>query len=145
MFWIFEAQKRGTPSGIVELDSNMLLMKNRIMLSKLTYVGKIMAKSTSHNMCRRALLNGKNMCKGKDLLTERENWSRDLNIQNVTKGCLDTNSIKKAVWAKNEDDLKALVMNKTKILDRYSDDRVERDYIKRMSLRDTRIWFRRRS
>ena len=36
-------------------------------------------------------------------------------------------------------------MNKIKIQDRYSDDRVERDYIKRMSLRDTRIWFRRRS
>ena len=36
-------------------------------------------------------------------------------------------------------------MNKIKIQDRYSDDRVERDYIQRMSLRDTRIWFRRRS
>ena len=36
-------------------------------------------------------------------------------------------------------------MNMSKIQDRYSDDRVERDYIKRMSLRDTRIWFRRRS
>ena len=64
------------------------------MLSKLTYVGKIMAKSTSHN--------GKNMCKGKDLLTECENWSRELNIQNVNKGCLDTNLIKKAVWAKTK-------------------------------------------
>ena len=32
-----------------------------------------------------------------------------------------------------------------KIKDRYSDDRVERDYIKRMSLRDTRTWFRQRS
>ena len=40
----------GTPTGIVELDSNMLLKKNRIMLSKITYVGKIKAKSTSHNM-----------------------------------------------------------------------------------------------
>ena len=114
----------------------MLLMKNRIMLSKLTYVGKVMVKSTYHNMCRRELLNGKNKC---------ENWCRDLDIPNVTKGCLDTNLIKKAVWAKNEDDLKSLVMNKIKIQDRYSDDRVERDYIKRMSLRDTRIWFRRRS
>ena len=47
------------------------------MLSKLTYVGKIMAKSTSHNMCRRALLNGKNVCKGKDLLTKCERWSRE--------------------------------------------------------------------
>ena len=83
-------------------------MKNRIMLSKLTYVGKIMVKSTYNNMWR---LNGKNECKGKDLLTECENWSRELNIQNVTKGCLDTNLIKKAVWAKNEDKLKVLVMN----------------------------------
>ena len=46
MLRFFEAPKQGTPYGIVELDSNMLLMKNRIMLSKLTYVGKIMVKST---------------------------------------------------------------------------------------------------
>ena len=32
-----------------------------------------------------------------------------------------------------------------KIEDRYSDDKNERDYIKRMSLRDTRSWFRMRS
>ena len=104
-----------------------------------------MAKSTSHNMCRRALLNGKNVCRGKDLLTECENWCRDLNTQNVTKGCLDTNSIKKSVWEKNEDNLKILVMNEIKIQDRYSDDRVERDYIKHMSPSDRRIWFGRRS
>ena len=35
MLRFFEAPKHGTPSGIVELDSNMLLMKNRIVLSKL--------------------------------------------------------------------------------------------------------------
>ena len=84
-------------------------------------------------MCRRALLNGKDVCKGKDLLTECKNWSRELQIQNVTKGC----------WTKtpqqNEDNLKTL-----KIDDRYSDDRTERDYIKKI-LRDTRIWFRRLS
>ena len=100
-----------------------------------------MAKSTNHDMCRMALLNGKNVCNGKDLLTECENWCKDLDISNITKGCLDTNLIKKAVWAKNKDDLKSLVMNMPKIQDRYSDDRVERNYIKRMSLRDTRIWF----
>ena len=38
-----------------------------------------------------------------------------------------------------------MVDNMPKIEDRYSDDRKERDYIKRMSLRDTRIWFRQRS
>ena len=123
MLRFFEAPKQGTPTGIVKLDSNMLLMKNRIMLSKLTYVGKIMEKSTAHNMCRRALLNGKNVCNGKDLLTECENWSRELQIQNVTKGCLDTNSIKKAVWAKNKDELKTLVLARPKIEDRFSDDR----------------------
>ena len=39
-----EAPKQGTPTGIVQFDSNMLLMKKRIMLSKLTYVGKVMEK-----------------------------------------------------------------------------------------------------
>ena len=38
-----------------------------------------------------------------------------------------------------------MVSSMPKIQDRYSDDRVERDYIKRMSLRDTRTWFRQRS
>ena len=69
MLRFFEAPKQGTPTGIVELDSNMLLMKNRLLLSKLIYVGKVMAKSTNRNMCRRALLNGRNVCRGKDLLT----------------------------------------------------------------------------
>ena len=63
MLRFFEAPKQGTPTGIVELDSNMLLMKNRIMLSKLTYVGKIMAKSTSQNMCKRALQTEKKSAK----------------------------------------------------------------------------------
>ena len=79
------------------------------MLNKLIYVGKIMAKSTNHNMCRRALLNGRNICKGKDLLTECETWCRDLDIPNITKGCLDTALLKNAVWAKNEADIKLMV------------------------------------
>ena len=74
MLRFFEAPKQGTPTGIVEVDSNMLLMKNRIILSKLTYMGKVMAKSLPNNMCRRALINGKLVCKGKDLLTECKNY-----------------------------------------------------------------------
>ena len=72
-------------------------MKNRIILSKLTYIGKVMAKSLPSNMCRRALINGKLVCKGKDLLTECENWSRELRIQNVTKVCIDTNKMKETL------------------------------------------------
>ena len=34
MLRFFEAPKQGTPTGIVELDLKMLLMKDRIMLSK---------------------------------------------------------------------------------------------------------------
>ena len=52
MLRFFEAAKQGTPTGIVELDANMLLMKNRIMLSKLTYVGKLMANTAQNNMCK---------------------------------------------------------------------------------------------
>ena len=50
MLRFFEAPKQGTPTGRVELDSNMLLMKNRVLLSKLTFVGKMMAKSLPDNM-----------------------------------------------------------------------------------------------
>ena len=104
-----------------------------------------MTNSLGTNMGRRALLNGKNTCKGQDLLTECETWCRELDLPDVTKGCLDTTMIKNAVWAKNEKELEQMIANRPKINDRYSDDRKERDYIKRMSLRDTRIWFRQRS
>ena len=48
-----------------------------------------MAKSSPDNMCRRALNNGKLVCKGKYLLTESQTWSRKLSLDDVTKGCLD--------------------------------------------------------
>ena len=94
MLRYFEAPKQRTPTGIVGHDANMLLMENRIMLSKLTYVGKLMAKSAQTNLCRRALNNGKLTCKGKDLLTECQKWYRHLRIKDVTKGCLERNMIK---------------------------------------------------
>ena len=46
MLRYFEAPKQGTPTGVLELDANMLLMK-----SKLTYVGKLMVNSAPNNMC----------------------------------------------------------------------------------------------
>ena len=52
MLRFFEAPKQGTLTGIIELYSNMLLMKNRVLLSKLTYMGKIMAKSLANNRPR---------------------------------------------------------------------------------------------
>jgi len=145
MLRFFEAPVNGTPAGIVELDSNMLLMKNRIMQNKLTCVGKLMTNALDQNLGKRALLNGKVTCKGMDLLTECETWCKDNDIPDVTQGCLDTNMIKKAVWTKNEKDILEIMEHKPKIGDRYSEDRKERDYIRRMSLRDTRIWFRQRS
>ena len=59
------------------------------------------------------------------------------------RGCLYKKSIKTAIWKKNEKDLKNLVKNKPKIEN--SNYRNERDYIKRMTLRDTRSWFKMRS
>ena len=40
--------------------------------------------------------------------------------------------------------MNALVLDKPKIKDRHSDDKNERDYIKKMALRDTWSWFRMR-
>ena len=68
-----------------------------------------MAKSSPNNMCRRALNNGKLICKVKDLITNCEVWSRKLHINDGTKGCLDKKSIKTAIWRKIEKDLKTLV------------------------------------
>ena len=67
-----------------------------------------MAKSLPDNMCRQALIHGKLVPKGKDLLTEYEVCGKKLCIQNVTKGCINKNSIKKAIWEKNEKDLKTI-------------------------------------
>ena len=46
---------------------------------------------------------------------------------------------------KKKQDIKALVLDRPKIKDRYSVDKNERNYIKKMTLRDTRSWFRMRS
>ena len=46
----------------------------------------------------------------------------------MTDGCLDKNMLK-AVWDKNEKDIKLLVESRPKMQDRYSDDKNERDYI----------------
>ena len=46
---------------------------------------------------------------------------------------------------KNEKEIKTFVNNKPKIKDRHADDKNSRDYIKKMSLQDTRTWFRMRS
>ena len=102
-----------------------------------------MAKSSPNDMCRRALINGKLVCKCKDLPTEL--WSKKLCIQDVTKGWLDKNSIKKPIRKKPEKEIKALVLDRPKIKDRYSDDKDKRHYIKKMTLRDTSSWFRMRS
>ena len=54
--------------------------------------------------------NGKLVCKGKDLLTECEVWSKKLRTQNVANGCRVKNSIKKAIWSKNQKDIEKLVV-----------------------------------
>ena len=100
MLRFFEAPAKGTPTGIVELDSNMLLMTNRVMQNKLIYVGKIMTNALGPNMGKRALLNGKDTCQGKDLLTECETRCNENDIPDITQGCLDTNMIKNAIGQK---------------------------------------------
>ena len=40
MLSFFEALKQGTPTGIVELDSNMLLMNDRIILGYVTIMSE---------------------------------------------------------------------------------------------------------
>ena len=93
MLRFFEALTKGTPSGIVKLDSNMLLMKNRIMRNKLKYMGKIMAKSTAHNMCRRALITAKMSVKARTY-----SLSVKTGVGNsIYKILLN---VKKSVWAK---------------------------------------------
>ena len=76
-----------------------------------------MAKSVPGNMCRQAFRNEKYLVKGK--------------IKND----------KTAVWEKNEQEIKAMVESRPKIQYRYSDDKNKQNFIKKLCLRDTRIWF----
>ena len=73
-------------------------------------------------MYRRELLNGKNVCKSKDMFTECENWSSKLQIQNVKKG-LWTKTQYKRQFGQKKDDLKILVLARGKNEDRYLDNR----------------------
>ena len=59
----------------------------------------------------------------------------ELDIPDVTDGCLDKNMLKAAAQKKNEKDIKS----------RYLDNKNERDYIKKLNIRDTRVWFRLRN
>ena len=81
-----------------------------------------MTNALGPNMGKSASINGKNTCKGKDLLTECEAWCREHDLPDITKGCLDATMIKNAVWAKNEKELKQMIADRPKIDDQYSDD-----------------------
>ena len=55
-------------------------------------------------------------------MTECEIWCKENDLPDITQGCLDTNMIKNAIWAKNEKDIMQMIAARPKIEDRYSED-----------------------
>ena len=74
---VLAAPQKGTPKGIVEMDL--------IILKKLILVIQILALDNPLTNCKRALLNGKLRCKGGNLLTECQNWCKDIDLPDVTR------------------------------------------------------------
>ena len=54
---------------MVMLDSQILSMKWRITLAKIRAISKTMGKPND-NLCKRALIEGKESCNGEDLVSE---------------------------------------------------------------------------
>ena len=86
---VFQVSARGTPLGMLMLDSQILSMKWRIILAKIRSIAKTMGKP-SDNLCRRALIEGRSTCNGEDLLSECINWCRQLNVS-----CVDHRGIER--------------------------------------------------
>ena len=63
----------------------MLKIKWRIIQWKIRQVAKTKGK-LDDNLCKEALIGGKETCNGEDLLTEYMNICKKLNKQRVTKG-----------------------------------------------------------
>ena len=66
---VFQVSAKGTPKGMIRLDSQILPMKWKIVLAKIRTIAKTMGKP-SDNLCRMALIEGQRTCNGEDLLTE---------------------------------------------------------------------------
>ena len=92
----FQVSAKGTPKGMLMLDSQILSMKWRIKLEKIRAISKTMGK-TNDNLCKRALIEGRDSCNGEDLLS----LCTYLNVQPVTmgkRGGREMCELKKAIW-----------------------------------------------
>ena len=77
---VFQVSAKGTPRGMVMLDSQILSMKWRITLAKIRAISKTMGKPND-NLCKRALIEGKESCNGEGLISECEAMCTHLNVK----------------------------------------------------------------
>ena len=82
---VFQVAARGTPKGMLRLDSQILSMKWKIVQIKLRAIAKTMGKP-DNNLCKQALLEGHETCNNEDLLSECVNMCERLKVKCVTKG-----------------------------------------------------------
>ena len=96
---VVQVSAKGTPKGMIRLDSQILPMKWKIVLEKLRAIAKTMGKPED-NLCRKALLEGQRTCNGEDLLSECVQLCRRLNLRCVTEGihnALEKCNLKKTI------------------------------------------------
>ena len=82
---VFQVSARGTPKGMLWLDSQTLKMKWRIIKLKLRAIAKTIGKCTD-NLCRQALIAGQETFDCQDLLTECMNICKNLGVKCLSHG-----------------------------------------------------------
>ena len=142
---VFQVAAKGTPKGMLRLDSQILPMRWKIVHIKLRAIVKTMGKPED-NLCRKALLEGQKTCNGEDLLSECVQMCRRLNVRCVTEGthnALEKCNLKKAIWRENNEEIRQALASSEKVRNtRIPETEKERNYLKRMNLPDARTWFR---
>ena len=113
--WLVSA--RGTPKGMLCLDSQILSMKWKIVKIKLGVIAKTMGKP-DNNLWKQALLEGQQTCNNEDLQTECINMCERLKVKCVSKGepnAKEKLEIKKALWRENDEEIKEALMKSEKV------------------------------
>ena len=99
---------------------------------------------STDNLCRHALIAGQ--CNGEDLSTECINMCKKRNVKCMSHrvpNAKEQVAIKKAVWNKNDKEIRTELDKSDKVRSILIPTfKKEINYLKRMILPDTRIWFR---
>ena len=131
-----------TPKAILHWDSGMEMMKWRIAKRKLLFLKKMMTKENS-NLCKRSILN-ETILGVEGLGHECKALAKTLGLTDLRDSYATTcrADIDRAIRTHSEKTIKEEVEASRKVGDRAEDNPRDREYLKYMTLPDSRIWMR---